>query len=611
MNQKWNINYTDDEFVNMGLVELARKLSTLDNYNVNVEDSTIEIQGDDIVNNIRAYLIGSSNGDNSESLISNTHRRSSVARYYDAFKQYTGDTNNMIGSPKGRFPERHDSMGETLNESDFEMNNIPIEHIDNSNLGQKIYTLNPVYLGQPIKGNFSTKRIEFYLDILEEYIDDEKEFDTDEPCSNCGNFELPNWKYDGTDIEYNQSFTPIITKSGRPTSLGQSGSQKSNYRGRCINCLIGGFVYMLMNKPFFRKGTEYRIFVPKGNFKTLYEIQKSLSVLLTGIDDNPNTNQDKIEDVYYKAPSTNLQYTTYSDNAQFLILLSKLYNNTKSSEGISPRKGGGKIKEIPNLNSMVVFTTTHSKSGQPVRGNSKFEEYYLYDSLSQYLEPITYFQKYKIDENNEKVQIENEEEYISKSYMLHDLLHSLASVRNPNNMDSDKYPRALSQFSEGIIKENTQLLEDGLFQLAKAVITQNAIVKTPININGASHYIVSCIEHMTTLNEEEVESLTKLGGSIGGLFDTRNDISVLIGLKNAHSSEQFLSELEKTGLEAAKKGIVRGENVSNHNLVWHEDLEQSIKLLANEDTYKIAKNIIMAQASLTALYNNQYTKKGE
>jgi hypothetical protein len=102
------------------------------------------------------------------------------------------------------------------------------------------------------------------------------------------------------------------------------------------------------------------------------------------------------------------------------------------------------------------------------------------------------------------------------------------------------------------------------------------------------------------LDDEDISSLSRIGRTIGSLFYERDDVSILISLKNANTASQFLDSLEKTAMRAAKDSSSSGE--SDDSWISNQDLEAAITLLTDDETFKPAKQIIVIHAALSAQY---------
>lgn len=567
---------SDDEFVNEAVAELVRK--SIDESDT-LEVTETEIKGTESdLSSILSLL--------SDSLLySNTHRRTTDARYVNAY------TDNSIPSASEPFPEDEEvyADGEVTKES-LEKRDIPTENFPNSS--SSLYSKSPFYTGAPIARGWSTDRITRYKEIFESVLFGGDSCDPEHACRCCGRSDLPNWKYDGENVEYNQNFTPQITKSGRPKSQGQSGSQKSNYRGRCVACLVAGFAYSLITKPYYTIDPgEYRIFCLNGDFESLLSVRKSYNQDVLANIDSDYSETDP-ED-YSKTLPSNLPSQSRSDEGQLFSLLSKLNQATYEQEFSGEYNDEKSI--VQNITGATVFNSSDSKGGQPVRGITSVSSYSFEKSVSYYLQPVEY---------------DNPNTIGTTTYYPHQMIDSLSGVMEPNS-DIDLYPQMVSRIAEGLMSENISQIESGFFGLAKPVVNNQAICTNTIHLLGGRKYIKVVLENMTQLSEDEMEALSSVGESLGQLFDTRDDVSVLIGLKNANQLDQFLNSLERAGMEAMKKSLVRGETVPKYSAVRDDNLTKTLEVLSDEDKFDSAKKVIVTQASFSALYQNSAESNSE
>lgn len=571
MNTKVLFRLSDDEFVNEAIAELIRKADTSDLLDV----TPTEIKGTE--SDLEAILTQLSEGQ----LYSNTHRRTTDVRYFNAYME---DSDGKIPSAKRPFPEDEDVYSEgEITESILEQRDISTDSFPDSS--STIYSKSPFYIGKPIERGWGTDRIERYKKIFYDILFGGESCDPEHSCRCCGRSDLPNWKYNGENIDYNQTFAPFITKSGRPKSQGQSGSQKSNYRGRCVACLVAGFAYSLITKPYYTIDPgEYRIFCFRGDFTSLLSIRKSYEKDILAEVDSDYDESDPSE--YSKALPSNLPSRSHSDEGQLFTILSKLNQATYSREFYSENKGSKSF--IQNTTGATVYTSSSSKGGQPVRGITSVSSYNFDESVFYCLQKVEYDRSDILD---------------TVSYYPYQFIESLSGVTEPNT-DIDIYPQMVSRIAKGLLSENISQIESGLFGLAKPVVNNQAVCTTSINLLGGRKYIEMVLQNMTQLNEDEMEALSSVGGSIGEIFDTRDDVSVLIGLKNSNQLDQFLNSLERAGMEAMKKALVRGETVPKYSAVRDDHLTTTLEVLSDEEKFDSAKKVLVTQASFSALYQN-------
>jgi hypothetical protein len=346
---------------------------------------------------------------------------------------------------------------------------------------------------------------------------------------------------------------------------------------------MAGFAYKFIEKPFFTVDRDYRIFSLKGTFDSLIEVRRDYkNTVLTDIDAMVDD-----ENPRYKVLSSNIPSNVRSDEGQLLSLLSRLL------EAYVEEKGGkySGSEFVQRITGLVAFTSSNSKGGNPVRGISSMKRYELFDDVYDILQPVTY--EKSVGDKTTEVE-----------YRVGAFVESVSEVQ-PAVGPGDKVNRLVSEFSKGVLNQDTSRVEDGLFGLSKLVVNESAFVpSSSIDILGAKHYLISLLGRMTGLNESEIESLSSVGSSLGGMFDTRSDVSVLMSLKNANNVEQLVAALEKAGVEGMKKSLVRGEHIEGYNLVRNDELEQCMKSLSDAEKFEQAKNVLVSHASLSALYSN-------
>lgn len=559
MTEELAFYYGNDEFVNEAIADIAVQLAEDETLQINEEADRITICSESPVKAVRSLIL-----DGANSLSTNTHRRSSIARYTQA--EALDAAIKPVETP---FPDEHPALGEEIGEKELTDRGIGIVDEIQGNIGQSIYTLSPSYTGDPIE--FKTKRVRRYFDALEEK--NSSHWKSEHKCKCCARDDLPNWKYDGENVEYNQQFTHYTTKSGF-TPLGQKGSQDSNRRGRCVACLVAGFGYTLIKKPFYTGDGDYRIFVPDAPLDVLCEIRREYRSLLTEIDAELHDKNPR-----YKVLSSNLPLRVSSDEGQTLALLSTLIEKYSEKE----RTRFDPTKFTKQINAVLAYTSSNSKGGQPVRGITSIDRFELYDSLYEYVKPVSY-------ENG--------------LYRVNDLLAALSSTKAGESPGAH-LTHGIKQFSLGILREKPSLVSEGLFQVAKQVINENLTGPQYIDIQGGKAFLSNLFDIMSMLSEDEIQAISNVGSSLGGLFHTRDDVSVLISLQNTNNLEQFVSALERAGMEGMKKSVVREEPISDYDLVWNEDLETTMEVLADEGRFDTAKSVLVSHASLSALYNNE------
>jgi hypothetical protein len=571
MNTKVLFRLSDDEFVNEAIAELIRRVDAPNMLDV----TSTEIKGTE--SDLESILSQLSEG----VLYSNTHRRTTDVRYFNA---HMDGSDYTIPSAEEPFPEDEDIYLEgEITESMLKKQDIPTDRFPDSS--STMYSKSPFYTGKPIERGWNTDRIERYKKIFTDVLFGDESCDPEHSCRCCGRSDLPNWKYNGENIDYNQTFAPLITKSGRPKSQGQAGSQKSNYRGRCVACLVAGFAYSLITKPYYTIDPgEYRIFCFRGDFISLLSIRKSYEEDVLAEVDSDYDESDPSE--YSKALPSNLPSRSHSDEGQLFTILSKLNQATYSREFYSENEGSKRV--IQNTTGATVYNSSSSKGGQPVRGITGVSSYLFDDSVLYCLQKVEYDSSEVLD---------------TISYYPHQLIESLSGITDPTT-ESDIYPQMVGRIANGLLSKDISQVESGLFGLAKPVVGNQAVCTNSIDLLGGRKYIDMVLQNMTQLNESEMEALSSVGGSIGEIFDTRDDVSVLIGLKNSNQLDQFLNSLERAGMEAMKKSLVRGEPVPKYSAVRDDHLTTTLEVLSDEEKFDSAKKVLVTQASFSALYQN-------
>lgn len=570
---------SDDEFVNEAVAELVRRA------NLNDEQiSPTEVRGTE--EDLRRIFT------EIDLLLETTHRRTTDVRYVNYH------TDNSISSASSAFPD--DSKVAPKGEiTDQYLKNHGIPTDDFPDSSSSVYSKRPYFTGAAHAGQWSTDRLDRCKSILMDVLfGDPEDFDIEHSCRNCSRDDLPNWKYDGDNITYNQKSAPYVTKSGARI-LGQGNNQDSSYRGRCVACIVAGFVYSLIPKPFYTEepGT-YRIYAFKSDFEGLLAVRKSLceksaissesSIESGAILEKIDADSDPTADEYRKTLPSNLPTSTNADQGQLLSLLSRLNKATYTAEYSGKYGAGGKTLS-QDITGATAYRSSNSKGGQPVRGITSMTSYAFDNQTTPNIQSVLYIDK--VDEDTEK------------RFYPHQLIETLSQIQETSE-ELDLYTQQIDRVAEGILSGNIGLIESGLSELAKRVVNQTASAPITIDLFGIRKYLNMVFANMTELTDDDIEALTEVGSNLGQIFDTRDDVSVLIGLKNANQPQQMLQQMEQAGMEGLKKAVVRGDTVPRYNAVRQDDLETVLKLLTNPDTFEDAKSVLVSHASFASMYAN-------
>ena len=581
---------SDDPFVNEGAAEIGRQLAN--EGLVNVTQTCIEIAQDVHLETVTDWI---------ESLfkevLQNTHRRTTVAHQVNAALEAIGSGSNddrWIPSPNVHFPNRAEDdltvyPNDEIDIETLQSHGIPDENIDYvTDDPSSLYQLSPTYVGHPSghKFEYQFARYERYLDTFLSTITDE--FDADDPaCMLCGSEEMPTTKgVGGDDLEFNQSFNIRSTASGTAVPLGMGG-RTTSHSGRCVACLLAGFYYTLMSKVVRYKDREsrggsfdipvYNVFTPRGDLEELVGIRSDFDQdLLTWIDkptSNGRTRRGTLPVV--SNPSRGLQAL------QFYEAVLRYVNKEITQEYYEYT-----VEHHPTA--LVSYTTASMKSGNPIRDISQIETIdpgiWGYGAMRQ---------------RSVSTGDDDSIEY----WPFDELLEWYA------RLDTDTVAvETLDDIGYGILERDLTRLARGHFEVAKALEqTQGAAAPYVPSIRKASDYFSHIMQQTTAdttdrIDEEAIESIKRVASNVGQTFYERDDISVLIALQNASTSDEFLAAFEKASMQAQKKAST--DEAGSNSWSGQNDVAQVLKLITDPQTFEQAKRMFVIHASLSAQYMN-------
>lgn len=579
---------SNDPFVNLGATEISR---ILDNEGL-MEITPTKIFFKPDVSNRIAEQIKSIVQD----IYSDTHRRSNTAHQLNYFlDQGTVENDDIkIPRPTNPFPE-----DETIFEDDIinpeQLENLGINPDDVEIDDDKIaYTFSPTYVGNPQPQVFpkTKEKIEHYLDVLDDFLSGDVRKDEKNTCMNCGS-SFPIWKAKGEYLEHNQALNILVTKSGSPKPLGQKGSQDSNYRGRCVLCLIAGFYYTLMDKPVRNLGFDgagvYRVFTPEGDFESLSNILNDLNTILEDIDEPTSNNKSKQSNI--GSAQTN------SEGIQAL----ELFNEVLKRVNTEFKQEGYKIQDIHRPTNLVSYITTPQKGGRRNRDIRSVSSIESNDWI------------YRVVDKKEI----NNEEY----WPVDDVLSWFANINNPSTKNESLVPEK-DMLAYGIIEKDLGKIEQSIFDMLKQVEKEKG-ENTPytMSYSKTNQYFSDIMKQIakdsgSKITEEEIESISRVASNLGGMFYERDDISILISLQNANTPPEFMQALEEASMRAQKKITEGGQKTSSQKEAiaqWSgkKDVQKLLKLINEYDTFEEAKRMFVVQASLSAHYQNSVKNRGD
>jgi hypothetical protein len=594
--------WTADPFVNEAAAEIGRQLKKEFGNNITIHPTRIEF-----IHSINITGLTTRIEQIFRHALENTHRRNHVAQQINGAVETVGkgsDDERWVPPPDRPFPDRSDDdltiyPDDEVDVETMEQNGIPVDEVDYIDEdSSSLYHHSPTFVGHPAGYKFEGQlnRFERYLDTYIATL--EGSFDGDDaPCMLCGSTAMPAYKgVEGENLEFNQSFDILSTTSGVSVPLGMSG-RDSKHRGRCVACLLAGFYYTLMPKVVRFKDREpcggsfpipvYRVFTPRGDFTELVEIRGDFETdLLTWIDE-PTTNNHARRGTLpaVSTPSRGLQ------TLQFYEAVLRYVNREHTKDHYDFA-----VEYRPTA--LVSYTSAKKKSGQPIRGIREMEaidpDEWGYGAVRQ--RTIT-------------TSSDDEHSGQSNSYWpFEDLLDWYAGL-------DDVSAEVLDDIGYGILRQDLKRLERGHFEVAKA-LERNQGTNAPyiLPIQRAAHYFTTIMQQAVDgtaerIDEEAIESIKRVASSVGETFYERDDISVLISLQNASTSDEFLEAFEKASMQAQKKA-----SAENGASSWsgQNDVAQVLKLINDSETFEPAKRMFVIHASLSAQYMNaQRAEEGD
>lgn len=586
---------SDDPFVNEAAAEIGRQLANAGL--VNVTPTIIETKDDVDINEVIDWIKGLFNR-----ALQNTHRRKTVAHQVNAVLEETGqgqDDGRWVPSPDTCFPGREDET-QTIYPEDsvdvqvLEENSIPTDNVDYVDEDRsRLYQRSPTFVGNPSWNDFEKQisRYERYLETYLRTIGGEFEHD-DHACMLCGSEQMPTKEgVDGRKLKFNQSFDIRSTTSAVSRPLGMGG-RTSSHSGRCVACLVAGFYYTLMSKIVRFKDREqcggtfpiavHRIFTPRGDFTDLVGIRDDFkNDLLTWID-QPTVNGRARRGTL---PATSTK-SRGMQTLQFYEAVLRYANRVKERDGYQFT-----IEHRPTA--LVSYTGARMKSGRHNRDIREVESIdpgeWAYTAVDRRSHPTG----------------EGDQEY----WPFNDLLEWYVRIEDwYRSRNQDGPVEALDDVAYGIINRDLKRLSRGHFETAKAVEQeQGENTAYVLPINRASHYFTIIMQRTVTdgdqsIDEEAIKSIKRVASNVGEVFYERDDISVLIALQNASTSDEFLRAFEKASMQAQKKASSDDEEV--YSWSGKNDIATVLKLINDSDTFEPAKRMFVIHASLSAQYMN-------
>lgn len=578
---------SDDPFVNEAAAEIGRQLAN--EGLVHITPTRIEIvDGADAAKVI----------DWIESLFSEaleqTHCRTTVAHRINAVLDDLGggtDDDRRVPTPTTHFPEPEDDLtvfpDDEVDESVLDEMGVPhdeIEYIDDD--PSSLYKLSPTYVGTPSGYSFGSQydRYQRYLDTYLDTITGD--FESDDPaCMLCGSTEMPTTKdVTGKKLEFNQSFDIRSTSSSVAVPLGMGG-RTTSHSGRCVACLLAGFYYTLMLKVVRFSGREprggsyevpiYNVFTPRGDFEELVNIRGDFDHnLLTWIDEPTSNGRARRETLpAVSTPSRGLQAL------QFYEAVLRHVNNEVTRDYYDYT-----VEHHPTA--LVSYATATMKSGNPIRDIAQIEA----------IDPGTW--GYSAMRQRSIVTDDGTNDY----WPFDGVLDWYA------RLDEDEVStETLDALGFGILDRDLKQLARAHFEIAKALErTQGGAAPYTPSIRRASDYFTYIMQHATPttdrIDEEAIESIKRVASNLGQTFYQRDDISVLIALQNASTSDEFLAAFEKASMQAQKKASA--DDGGSDSWSGHNDVAEVLKLITDSETFEPAKRMFVIHASLSAQYMN-------
>lgn len=587
---------SDDPFVNEAAAEIGRQLD--EEGLVEITPTTIRTSPDADIEVVVDWIKGLF-----ERALSNTHRRKTVAHQVNAVLEDMGqgtDDSRWIPSPDTYYPERDDES-QTIYADDrvdieiLESNDIPsdeVEYVDDD--PSRLYQRSPTFVGNPSGHDFDSQvsRYERYLETYLSTIKGEINFD-DHACMLCGSEEMPTDKgIDDKSLKFNQSFDIRSTTSAVSKPLGM-GSRATAHSGRCVACLVAGFYYTLMPKIVRFKDREtcggnfpirvYRVFTPRGDFTELVGIRDDFEADLLVPIDKP-TDDGRARRGTLPAAATQSRGL---QTLQFYESVLRYANRTRNQDYYEFT-----VERRPTA--LTSYTSARKKSGRHNRDIREVES----------IDPDEWAYGV-VEQRSQTIGDGTSEAY----WPFDDLLNWYAGLESwywQRNQDGPV--DALDDIAYGVLRRDLKRLARGHFEVVKTLEQEqgeNAPYVLPIN--RATNYFTDIMQQTATeetqrIDDEAIESIKRVASNVGGTFYERDDISVLIALQNASTSDEFLQAFEKASMQAQKKASA--DDGGARNWSGKDDIATVLKLLNDAETFEPAKRMFVIHASLSAQYMN-------
>jgi hypothetical protein len=571
---------TSDQFVNEGIADIARSLITVDKpINVSPNAVIIDSEGDlgEVVEYIEDLILDS---------LSDTHRRKAVAlainRRLDAMAGSQAEDDNRwvppasVPFPGGTAEDITVYDNDRISPEKLEEHGFSLDELDRDVDDESLYRLSQEYVGNNQERSFESglDRFERYFEAFRQTLVDEPEPKAgDEVCMTCGSTTMPAYKYDGDDLEYNQSFAILASASGQAKPLG-AGSRTTSHRGRCAACLIAGFYYSLMPKivrPTATNENDTRVFTPVGNLEELVRVRADLHSLLDDLDE-----YESAEKMY---PRQQTLGDLYTDSLGIQAM--EVYEQIRRElfRKVSYDELEAEIKYRP-----TGLTTYVSEVGR-----------------TRNIRAVETFQPKRWAYNAVRMQdIGDGEEY----WPVADVLSWFAML------DEDVAPgliEAKNDIAFGILKQSLARVERGVFAVAKETEQSGKqLVQYPPNGAYMHDYFGYVMQQTQTdigsIDDSSIESINNVASSVGQLFNDGDGLGVLIQFQNASTPEAFLDTYEKAAMQAQKKSI--DDPPPRYLASRGDDVETVLRLIKDSETFEPTKRMFVIHASLAAQYKN-------
>lgn len=567
---------TSDPYVNEAIADLAVHLNSLGSPQVRVEADAVFVREDadkeavieDLENRIW-------------SRIDYTHRRKAVAFAINRTLDEIGAPENdarRIEHPGTPFPDSDDDLtvfeDDTVDRAKLESQGIDPDKVE-ANLASEtgLFALSPEYVGNPSSRSFPSQvdRFERYFGAYAEGLRGEFEGES-EACMSCGWDSMPSEKDSNGDyLEYNQTFTVYASTTGASKPLGQK-ARDSKHRGRCAACLVAGFYYSFMPKTVRQTASnenDSRIFAPVGPLDELYAIRKDLDAVLEDMTEPSEAGRSRRQ-------SLGSMYTD-SEGMQTID-----FYETVRREVNSKTSGGIYEKEIERRPTALAHYVSEIGQTRTIDSMETIDpQDWAYEAVAER-------------------SLDSGEEY----WPVGDVLRWFASIDGDatRGLVEDK-----DGLAYGILRKDLKSIERSIFQFFKTT-ERNDGANAPYTPNQAyvDHYFTDIMNQATAdaerIDEDAIESIKRVGSSIGQLFHSGEDIGILIQLQNASTSEEFLSAFEKAAMQAQK--LSTETPPSQWEASRNDDVSTVLELISDSTTFEPAKRMFVIHASLAAQYQN-------